>query len=189
MTITDNTHEAGRTERPAEVKVWDIAVRLFHWSLISAFAIAWLSADEWDQLHEVAGYMVGGLIAFRLIWGVIGSKYARFSDFVYKPSTITKYMRDIWFNKTKRYLGHNPAGGAMIIALLLALAAVTASGIAMTLDMFWGMEWVEEIHEASANLTLLLAALHVAGVIYSSIAHRENLVRSMITGFKRRLSE
>lgn len=190
MPSNNNISEAGRSNRPAQppdkVKVWDIGVRTFHWSLVAAYLIVWVSAEQWDTLHEKAGYVIAGLLAFRLIWGLVGGKHARFSDFVYKPSIVFASLRDILLRKPKRYIGHNPLGGAMIIALLISLLAATISGIAMISDRFWGIEWVEEIHEATASFTLVLVALHIIGVIYSSLAHRENLVRSMITGFKRR---
>ncbi len=193
MTTANNSSEADRNERsvtePKQVKVWDIAVRVFHWSLVTSFAIAWLSADEWDKLHDIAGYIVAGLVGFRLIWGFIGSKHARFTDFVYNPVSVFNYLKDTIYHKAKRYIGHNPVGGAMIIALLLSLVTITASGIAMTSNMFWGIEWVEEVHEISANLTLVLIGLHIAGVIFSSFSHSENLVKAMITGRKRDLSD
>jgi len=191
MTIADvQTHaSADRDTRSAEVKVWDIAVRIFHWSLVAGFALAWVSGDEWDRIHEIAGYVVGGLIAFRLVWGLVGSKHARFSDFVFKPSTVIDYMRDSMFLRAKRYLGHNPAGGAMVIALLLSIIAVTATGIALTTNTFWGSEWMEELHEVTVNLTLVLIGLHIMGVIFASFQHRENLVKALFTGFKRRIIE
>ncbi len=188
MAMVENTHEAGCATQSAQVRVWDIGVRLFHWSLVSFFVLAWLTADEWDAFHEIAGYAVGGLIGFRVIWGFVGSRHARFSDFVRGPAAVFAYLRDMRVHKAKRYLGHNPAGGAMIIALIVMLATITASGIAMTMDMFWGVEWVEEVHETAVNLTLLLVVLHVAGVVHAGLAHKENLVRAMITGMKRKLS-
>ena len=193
MSVTENAQKAGRSLRPApspreipeKVKVWDIAVRLFHWSLVISYAIAWASADEWDRLHEMAGYMIAALVGFRLIWGIIGTRHARFLDFVYSPSTVLAYLRDSLAGRAKRYLGHNPAGGAMIIAMLIFLTAATASGIAMTTSAFWGVEWVEEAHEAIATFTLLLVGFHLAGVVFSSITHHENLVSAMITGYKK----
>ena len=185
MAMAENHSNEGRESRPAMVKVWDIAVRIFHWSLVLSFIIAWVTADEWDKVHEIAGYVIAGLVAFRLIWGIVGTKYARFSSFVYRPKILLDYLRDEVYQKSKRYLGHNPAGGAMIIALLVMLSIATASGYAMTTNMFFGIEWVEELHETTVNVLLLLVFLHVAGVIYSSISHKENLVRAMITGLKR----
>ena len=188
MSIVEKINQTGRDQRPGQVKVWDIAVRLFHWSLVVAYAIVWLTADEWDRAHEVAGYLIGGLLLFRLVWGLIGPSHARFSDFLFKPSTVFGYLADSLKGRAKRFIGHNPAGGAMVIALLVSLGAVTITGIAMTSNMFWGLEWVEDIHEVAANSTLILVGLHIAGVVYASFVHRENLVRAMISGFKRKLS-
>ncbi len=188
MSALEETTDADRVSRSADVKVWDIAVRLFHWSLVTAYVLAWLSADEWDRFHNQVGYVVAGLIGFRIIWGLFGTKHARFSDFLYRPSTVLQYLRDSVVGRAKRYLGHNPAGGFMVIVLLLSLIGVTVSGIAMNSDMFWGSEWVEEIHEVLANVTLVLVGLHIVGVIFASYEHKENLVKAMFTGFKRRLS-
>jgi len=189
MSTLEQTDDADRVTRSARVKVWDIALRLFHWSLVSAYVLAWLSADEWDRFHNQVGYVVAALIGLRIIWGLVGSTHARFSDFIYKPSTVLRYLRDSLVGKARRYIGHNPAGGAMVAVLLLSLIGVTVSGIAMTSNMFWGSEWVEDIHELFANMTLALVALHILGVIYSGYEHRENLVKAMITGFKRRSSD
>ena len=204
---------------PASVKVWDPLVRLFHWSLVAAFAIAWLTGDEESRLHELAGYAVIGLVLVRIVWGFVGTRYARFSDFVYRPSTVLGYAREMLIAKPKHYLGHNPLGGMMILALLVSLLAAGATGLALqgaeqgtgpfaslaagtTVTMPGiiatavadddddeedeGSEEIwEELHEFFANLTLLLVALHIAGVIIGSLVHRENLVRAMFTGRKR----
>ncbi|HHJ36481.1 MAG TPA: cytochrome B [Gammaproteobacteria bacterium] len=112
-----------------EIRVWDPLVRIFHWSLVLAFSIAYLSGDEENDLHIYAGYVVLGLLVFRVIWGVIGSRHARFSDFVYPPHQVIGYLKDFVWGRPRRYLGHNPAGGAMIIALLLSLIIVSYSGL------------------------------------------------------------
>lgn len=203
---------------PASVKVWDPLVRLFHWSLVAAFAIAWLSGDEESRLHELAGYAIIGLVLVRIVWGFVGTRYARFSDFVYRPSAVLGYAREMLIAKPRHYLGHNPLGGMMILALLVSLLAAGATGLALqgaeqgtgpfaslssgtTVTMPGiiatavaddddegdeGSEEIwEELHEFFANLTLLLVALHIAGVIIGSLVHRENLVRAMFTGRKR----
>lgn len=177
--------DAGREPRPAEIKVWDPFVRLFHWSLVLAFAVAWASADEWDRLHEWAGYAVAGLVALRIVWGIVGTEHARFADFVYRPGTVLAHLRDTLRLRAKRYIGHNPAGGAMVIGLLLAMIVIVTTGIMMTSNVFWDAEWVEDVHETAVNLTLVLIGLHVAGVLVASIEHGENLIRAMITGRKR----
>lgn len=168
----------------ATVKVWDIGVRVFHWLLVLCFAVAWISADEWQDVHEIAGYTVAALVVFRLLWGLFGSRYARFRQFVRHPKQVLSYVSDIRRGREARYIGHNPAGGMMVLALLLGLAAMTLSGWLYT-DLLWGEEWVEEVHELLANLLLMLVGLHVAGVVLASLRHRESLVKSMITGRKR----
>lgn len=179
--------EAGRKERPAvaEVKVWDVFVRIFHWSLVTAFAVAFLSAGHSDKVHEAAGYTVLVLVGLRFIWGLVGSRHARFSDFVYRPSTVARFLADTARLRARRYVGHNPAGGAMVIALLLAVTTTCVSGIMMTSEAFWGQKWIEKVHEAAAYGTLGLVALHVFGVIVASLEHRENLAKAMWTGRKR----
>lgn len=167
------------------VKVWDPLVRIFHWSLVLCFGGAYLLGEDGGTLHRGLGYAVLGLVAFRLIWGVIGPQTARFRSFVPTPGRLVSYVKDMLAHREQRYLGHNPAGGAMIVALLLALTGTGISGWMMTTDALWGVEWVEELHEALANGTLALVGLHVAGGIFSSIRHRENLVAAMFSGRKR----
>ncbi|MBO6946892.1 MAG: cytochrome b/b6 domain-containing protein [Rhodospirillales bacterium] len=172
-------------DNPSTVKVWDPVVRIFHWSLVGAFAVAWLTGDELDRIHEIAGYVILGLIAIRLVWGLIGPRYARFTQFVPGVQGFTDYVADIRKGREPRHLGHNPAGGAMVVALIVMLLVTGGSGWMMTLDMFWGAEWVEEVHEVMANAMLVLVGLHVLGVVVASIRHHENLVRAMMTGRKR----
>jgi cytochrome b len=116
---------------PNEVKVWDPLVRIFHWSLVTAFAIAWFTGDEESRLHELAGYAVIGLVLVRIVWGFIGTRYARFSDFVYRPSTVLGYAREMLSGNPKHYLGHNPLGGMMVLALLVSLLAAGVTGLAL----------------------------------------------------------
>lgn len=181
-----------------EIKVWDIFVRIFHWGLVTAFVVAFLTED-FMSLHSTAGYVVMGLIALRLIWGFIGPLHARFSDFAYKPAVIKSFVKETLQLKAKRYIGHNPAGGAMIFLLIISLLLTGISGMVvyagedqagplagLLVGMSHGMtEVFEEVHEFFANFTLLLVFIHVAGVIIESLVHHENLVRSMITGRKR----
>lgn len=166
-------------------RVWDPMVRLFHWSLVIAFAIAWLMADEWRDVHEWSGYVVAGLICFRLFWGFFGSRFARFSHFVRGPGATLGYLNDIRRGTEARHLGHNPAGAAMILLLLLTLAGTALTGWLSTTDRFWGDPTMKMIHEYLANGVLGLVALHVAGVVLASLRHRENLVAAMLSGRKR----
>ena len=165
--------------------VWDPLVRLLHWSLVVSFAVAWLTAEAWDDLHEWADYAAAALIGFRLIWGLVGPRFARFAQFLRSPASTLGYLSATLRGGEPRYLGHNPAGGAMIVVLLLTLLGTSATGWMYTLDAFWGVAWVEQAHNALANLMLALVALHVAGVVFASLRHRENLVRAMQDGRKR----
>jgi cytochrome b len=181
------------------VKVWDVLVRLFHWGLVASFTIAYLTEDDYQDLHIIAGYVVLGLIVFRLIWGLVGSRHARFSSFVVKPTTALAYIKDIKNHSAKRYIGHNPAGAMMVLALIFSLLVTTISGL-----MLYGAEEfsgplagvmmdvskstahdIEEIHEFFANFTLFLIVLHVLGVLSASFQHKENLVLSMFNGKKK----
>ena len=186
MTIVDDTIEAGGARPPATVKVWDLFVRAFHWSLVALFATAYATGDEIEQVHIAAGYAIAALLALRIVWGFMGPAHARFSNFVRSPREVLVYLRDVARVRAPRYLGHNPAGGTMIIALVVMLIATCVTGIMMTTDAFWGAKWIEQVHQALANGTLGLIVLHVLGVIVASFEHRENLVKAMVTGMKRR---
>ncbi|GAA3899341.1 cytochrome b/b6 domain-containing protein [Halomonas cibimaris] len=183
MTTNRQASPQGQRDR---VRVWDPAVRLFHWGLVAAFAVAYVTVDSSRSVHQWAGYTALGLIAFRLIWGVIGTRHARFSDFVPGPRRLLDYMRRAVKGREPRYLGHNPAAAIMILFLLAATGAIGISGWLLTTDWGWGSRTIEQIHETSVNVTLVAIGLHVAAAIYESLHHRENLIRSMITGHKRR---
>ncbi len=152
----------------AEIKVWDPLVRLFHWALVAAFFIAYFTQDEWLRWHVIAGYTVTGLLLFRLVWGFVGPRYARFSDFVYPPATALSYTLQALRGEAARYIGHNPAGGAMVMFLLLSLTLTAVSGLLLYGADAWqgplagimqdtSEEWIdilEEIHEFAANFSL-----------------------------------
>jgi cytochrome b len=187
MTVTQTGIATGGALPPQTVGTWDPFVRVFHWTLVALFVIALATGDEIENVHIAAGYGIAALLALRLVWGVIGPRNARFASFVRSPREVFVYMRDVGNLKATRYLGHNPAGGAMIVALLAALMATAVTGYTMTTDAYWGAKWVEKLHEALAYGTLTLAGLHLLGVAASSILHRENLVKAMWSGRKRLL--
>jgi cytochrome b len=195
----------------AEVKIWDRFVRVGHWLLAGGFGIAYLTQDDLLTVHVWVGYLVGAIVFLRILWGFIGSEHARFRDFLYSPRQAIGYLRDMLRGRAKRYLGHSPAGAVMVYALLIGILATTLSGLMVyaydkhagplagvvaspSVDMttqerhraaepkeeFW-----EETHEVLANLTLVLIVMHIGGVVLSSFAHRENLVRAMVNGRKR----
>ena len=172
---------AGRTG----VRVWDPFVRLFHWSLALSVIVAWLSSEAWRPPHEAAGYIALGLVAARVVWGFVGTRYARFVQFVRPATVVANYLKAIASGSERRYLGHNPAGGAMIVSLLGGVAGAGVTGWLLTTDAFWGSEPMELLHSLFGNGVVALACLHVAGVALASWRHRENLVGAMVTGFKR----
>jgi cytochrome b len=183
------------------VKVWDLFVRVFHWTLVAGFFIAYVTEEEAMGLHIWAGYLVFSLVVLRILWGFVGSEYARFSSFVRGPTTVIGYLSQLRSGTEPRHIGHNPAGGAMILALLICVLLTAVTGmlifgaenpgsalgsLASSLGIVGeaGAEALEEPHEVLANLTLALVAVHVGGVIYESLRHGENLVRAMVTGRK-----
>ena len=181
---------------PPTVKAWDPLVRVFHWSLVLFFLLAFATEDEWMNLHVWAGYAVAMLVAFRLLWGVIGTRTARFLTFVKSPRAAMRHLGAMLSGKTPHYLGHNPAAALMVVALLGSISLVAFSGMVLIATegqgplagtIFAGIngEAIEEVHEFFANFTLLLVFAHVAGVVASSLLEGENLVRAMISGRKR----
>jgi cytochrome b len=183
MTGASHMKNANTPSGQRMVRVWDIGVRLFHWGLVVAVLGAYLSEDA-RSLHRQLGYVVISLIAFRLIWGLVGTRHARFVNFLPGPGRLFSYLRDMLQGREARYLGHNPAGAAMIVALLVVLGGISATGVMMGMDAYFGQEWVEEAHEVLVNGLIVLVVLHVAGVAVASRRHRENLVRAMVTGLK-----
>jgi cytochrome b len=177
---------SGREQRPERIKVWDPIVRIFHWALVGFFTFSFFTGGEWQSAHILSGYTIGSLVAMRVMWGLFGSEHARFVNFVRSPLTVSRFLADTARMRAKRYIGHNPAGGAMVIALLLMISGIVATGYMMTTDAYWGVEWVENTHKTLVYATLGLIVFHVIGVVLASIEHRENLVRAMITGWKRR---
>lgn len=156
-----------------------------HWSLVLAIAVAWFSGEEALTRHEWAGYAALAVVASRLVWGVVGTRHARFAAFVGSPRAVWAYAVAVGRHAEARYVGHNPLGGWMIVALLATVAGVGVTGWMYTLDAFWGLEWLEWTHRLLAWSLVGLIALHVAGVVFSSLRHRENLVAAMLTGRKR----
>jgi cytochrome b len=168
------------------IQVWDRLVRLLHWTLVAAIATAWLSTLHigigWA--HEPAGYVAASAVSIRLVWGWAGRRYARFAQFVRRPSVVLAYGRQLWRQQEPRHIGHNPLGGWMVVALLAYVAGTALTGWLQTTDRYWGSEPLELIHTWMAWGLLGLIALHLIGVIFTSLRHRENLVRAMITGRK-----
>lgn len=171
------------TAKPS-ILVWDLPVRLFHGLLAASFAGAWLTAESerWRLLHVTLGYTLAGLLVFRVFWGVLGTRHARFSDFVRGPQAVRRYLGSLLRGRPEHHAGHNPAGALAIMALLGLGAASVGTGWAVYNDL--GGEWLGEVHEAAASLMLALVGVHILGVLIASRLHRENLAASMLTGRK-----
>jgi cytochrome b len=170
---------------PAEVQVWDLPLRLFHWSLAAAVLVAYFSANIFDAVHEAAGYIVLALIGFRLVWGFAGSRYSRFRIISKLTRSVVRYLAQVARGQPGRYLGLNPAGATMAVALLALLLLSCISGWMQLTQRFFGVDWIEELHAWSSHLILALVIVHVSGVVLMCRLQGENLVRAMFTGRKR----
>ena len=167
------------------ILVWDLPVRVFHWTLAASFLGAFVTAESerWRDVHVLLGYTVAGLLAFRLFWGFAGTRHARFAAFLHGPRSVLRYLGSLLTRRPEHHVGHNPAGSWAIWALIALGLATVASGYAVY-ELAAG-RWLEELHEFSAHAMLAVVAAHVAGVVASSFLHRENLVVAMLTGRKR----
>ncbi len=188
----------------AQVKVWDVPVRVFHWSLVAGFIVAYLSAEMHKMaVHVWVGYALVALLLFRLVWGFAGNEYARFKSFIFSPQETLAYVRSLRSGHARHYYGHNPAGALMVFALLGVLLAIFGTGLVTlaVIDfegplLFLANDVSDETayifrhaHDWMVNIALLLIPLHLLGVVSGSIQHKENLVRAMVTGMKRNAPE
>lgn len=179
-----STAETAEVTTVRRILVWDFPTRIFHWTLAICFAGAIITQDmeSLRLVHNTCGYTMLGLVAFRIIWGVIGTRHARFSSFVPSPNRVFAYIKGLIMKKPIHTVGHNPLGALDVLLILSLVIGVATSGIA--LDSGFAEELFEEVHEFLANLLLLVIGLHVFGVIFSSLTHKENLIKSMISGKK-----
>lgn len=242
--MSSNIRESagGQDAGPAEVRVWDPVMRIGHWSLVLLFFVAYVTEGELLTVHSWAGYLVGAYLVIRVVWGVVGTQHARFVDFAYGPRVALDYLRKLIELRSRRYVGHSPAGAAMVFMLLVSLAGTVGTGTALlavkenagplapwlgtptaaieqpvvaSAPRVGGVSllvaparadegsygeaeehdgersdrrggWLGDVHSFFANLTLILVLTHIAGVLFASFAHRENLIRAMVTGFKRK---
>jgi cytochrome b len=169
---------------PRRTLVWDLPTRAFHWLLALSFAGAYATSESerLREVHMLLGYTGFGLIAFRLLWGVVGTRYARFASMPLSPAAVLGYLRSLATLSPRHYFGHNPAGSWAIVVMLLLVLALGATGWAQAVEV--GPEWLEDLHEGLANAMLALVVVHVAAVLLSSVLHRENLPRAMLSGYK-----
>ena len=165
--------------------IWDGFVRAFHWSVASLFLLDYWVLEDGDPPHEWAGYVLGVLVLLRIVWGFVGPRRARFSDFFPTPTRLKQHLHELKTGRFDRREGHNPFGGAMVLLLLGLLAVVALSGWMLTWDMFWGEDWVETVHEISADLTMIAVVVHVGAVVGMQFYTGIPLIQTMITGKRR----
>lgn len=167
-----------------KILVWDAPTRVFHWVQALCFLGAYLTSDseKTRDIHVALGYILFGMIVFRLLWGFAGTRYARFSSFVYGPGRIIAYLSSLFKGKAEHYVGHNPVGSVAIWLLLSGGLTLGVTGVMLLQDDV--ADIVEDIHGYATNAMLAVIAVHLLGVFMSSFLHKENLVRAMITGFK-----
>ena len=166
------------------ILVWDVPTRTFHWLQVLSFGFAYLTDDS-ERLrnyHVALGYILLGLLVFRLLWGFIGTRYARFGSFLFNPKEILAYLGSMIKGKPAHYLGHNPAGSVSVWLLLALGLFICVTGMLALQDD--ASDLVVDMHGMATNVMLAVIALHLIGVLMSSILHRENLVRAMLTGYK-----
>jgi len=169
---------------PRTVAVWDLPLRLWHWALAACVLAAWFTPTVYDRLHRIVGYAVLVLLAFRLAWGFWGSRYSRFRMIRVRLRAAPGYLWNLRRGITGRYIGLNPAGTVMLVALLVSLAVSTITGAMSVTVTFFGVWWVEDTHHYSSDAVIVLVVLHVLGVLLMGILQRENLIRAMLTGRK-----
>jgi cytochrome b len=171
------------------IRVWDRVVRSLHWLLVIAVVTAWISGHwpgRWfEEVHHGAGYLAGAVVLLRAAWGFVGTRHARFAQFVRGPAGTLEYARRLRRASEPRYVGHNPLGGWMVLALLATAAAASLTGVLYVTEWLWGYAWLETLHAALAWLLLLLVGGHLGGVFFTARRHRERLVRAMLDGRKR----
>jgi len=175
------TPEPARTPSTRRILVWDAPVRVFHWLMVFGFAGAYLTAESerWRLVHVTLGYTMVGLVAFRLLWGLFGSRHARFSSFVRGPAAVARYLRSLAGARPEHHAGHNPAGALAVVTLLAMTWLVGATGWAAYNDIG---PWWEELHEGMASAMLAIVGMDVGGVLLASWRHRTNLIATMVTG-------
>ncbi|MBR0698474.1 cytochrome b/b6 domain-containing protein [Bradyrhizobium diazoefficiens] len=167
------------------VAVWDLPLRLWHWAFAACVLAAWFTPTVYDRLHRIVGYAVLGLLAFRFVWGFWGSRYSRFRMIRARLRAAPGYLWNLRRGITGRYIGLNPAGTLMLVALLASLTVSAVTGAMSVTVTFFGVWWVEDTHHYSSDAAIVLVVLHVLGVLLMGILQRENLIRAMITGRKR----
>ena len=173
-----------QTQQKQSVLVWDLPVRVFHWLLVLSFAGAWVTAESEAQqmIHYAFGYTACALVLFRIIWGLIGTRYARFTQFIKGPSKTTQHIKSLLSRQQDHQLGHNPAGALAMVLLMVLILMLGLTGYWIVKDLLG--ELVGEVHEIIASMAMAVVTIHIAAAILMSFLQKENLIKSMVTGMK-----
>lgn len=166
--------------------VWDRFVRLFHWTLVSCVLVNYFVLDDGETVHQWLGYLASALVVARIVWGFIGSHYARFLNFFPTPQRLQRHISQLAGGKPDLHWGHNPLGAVMILALIGLVLGLGATGWMQTLDAFWGEAWLQDLHELLGNILIGLVALHAVSALVMGRLERTRLIRAMFTGIKER---
>lgn len=170
----------------ASRRVWDPLVRVFHWSLVACVLLNLFVVDDGEALHQWLGYAAAALVGVRVVWGFIGPRHARFADFFPTPRRVAHHLRALWRGTPEHHWGHNPLGGLMVLGLMAMVLALGLTGWMQSLDAFWGVEWLQDLHEGLGEALLPMVGLHAAAALVMGRIERTRLVKAMVTGVKER---
>lgn len=198
MNIAENEASKRAIESNRQILVWDLPIRLFHWLLVILMVTSFVTGkigSIWMQYHMLSGYAVLGLLVFRLVWGFVGGRYARFSSFIYGPSQVLKYIRTMLKMDAPKYPGHNPLGGWSVLAMLITLSVQIVTGLFANDDIFTEgpfyylvgkatSDWLARIHRLNQEVIILVIGVHITAVLFYLIIKKENLIKPMFTGRK-----
>ncbi len=167
-------------------RVWDPLVRAFHWSLVACVLLNLFVVEDGETLHQWLGYAAAALVTVRVVWGFIGPRHARFADFIPTPRRVWQHLQALRRGEPEHHWGHNPLGGLMVLALMAMVLALGLTGWMQSLDTFWGVEWVQDLHEGLGEWLMPMVGLHAAAAIVMGRIERTRLVKAMVTGVKER---
>jgi len=171
---------------PEQRRVWDPLVRVFHWTLVVCVLLNGFVVDDGETLHQWLGYLATGLVLARIAWGFVGSRHARFADFFPTPSRVVRHVRGLLGGQTEMHWGHNPLGALMMLLLMALVLSLGLTGWLQTTDAFWGVDWMQELHEALGDGLLIAAGVHAAAALVMGRLERTRLIKAMVTGVKER---
>ena len=161
-------------------------MRLFHWSLVACVLLNLWVVEDGEPLHEWLGYTASALVGARIVWGLVGTRHARFTDFWPTPARLSRHLRALWRGEPEHHAGHNPLGAVMVLGLMVLVLALGLTGWLQTTDVFWGVDWMEDLHEALAEVLMPMVGLHAVAALVMGRLERTRLIKAMVTGVKER---